>query len=118
MIQSLPTILDQPLPLGAIDALLPEAANGWIYYSACALFFLLCGLCCGYFVWRKGHMQTIEAEMEVSRTEDELKSLQEEMRLEEQEVNPKGDEEVIDELLSHFGDGDLAAQKHDQKSTS
>ena len=86
--------------------ILPENAYGWVYYAICALFFLLCGLFCGYFVWRKGHMQTLDAEFEVKRTEDELMALRHDLSLEEKELRPADDGEAIDELLSHFGTGE------------
>lgn len=91
---------------GSIQALsfLPEEPGGWVYYGLCALFFTLCGLCCGYFVWRKGHMQTLEAEMEVSRTEDELKSLRDDLSLEEKELHPMESEPSVEGLLSNFGE--------------
>ncbi|MAS93170.1 MAG: hypothetical protein CMO55_08235 [Verrucomicrobiales bacterium] len=95
-----------PLPVQALS-ILPEEPGGWIYYGLCALFFTLCGLCCGYFVWRKGHMQMLEAEMEVKRTEDELKSLRHDMSLEEQEIlDPASKEDPVEGLLSNFGEKD------------
>ena len=60
---------------------IPEGSE-WIYYGVCGLFFLLCGLVCGYFIWRKGYLQTLDAELEVRRTEDELENLRHDLSLE------------------------------------
>jgi len=46
---------------------IPEGAE-WIYYVASGLFFLSCGVVCGYFIWRKSYLQTLEAELDVRRT--------------------------------------------------
>ena len=67
-----------------------EKAFEWqeslIYYAICGIFFVLCGLACGYFIWRKGHMQMLDAELEVKRTENELEAAKEDLQLEEREV--------------------------------
>lgn len=53
------------------------------YYAGCALIFLVSGLICGYFIWRRGHMQTYDAEAEVRRAAEELQRMQEDLRAEE-----------------------------------
>lgn len=65
---------------------IPEGL-GWIYYAVCGLFFLICGLMCGYFIWRKGYLQTLDAELEVRRTEDELQNLRHDLSLEVEELS-------------------------------
>lgn len=50
-----------------------------LYYGASALVFTLAGLICGYFIWRKGYMQTLDAEAEVTRTVEELSRLQKDL---------------------------------------
>ena len=52
------------------------------YYPACAFAFFLVGLILGYFIWRKGHMQTHDAEAEVRRTKEELARLREDLKVE------------------------------------
>ncbi len=59
----------------------PEA-EGW-YYVVSALAFALAGLICGYFIWRKGHMQTFDAEAEVRRAAEDLERLKEDLEAEE-----------------------------------
>ncbi len=65
---------------------IPEGAE-WIYYAVSGLFFLICGVICGYFIWRKGYLQTLDAELEVRRTEDELQNLRHDLGLEEDELS-------------------------------
>ncbi len=60
---------------------LPEAGS-W-YYAVCALVFTLTGVICGYVIWRKGHMQTLDAEAEVRRAAEELDRLKEDLKAEE-----------------------------------
>lgn len=55
----------------------------WIYYLVCVVVFLLMGLLCGYLVWRKGHLQTLDAESEVARASRDLRKLREDLRIEE-----------------------------------
>lgn len=80
----------QTLFFGLVDG----AGSGWAYYAICALFFTLCGLGCGFFVWRKGHMQTQDAEMEVKRTEAELEALR--LDLSEEEKGIRHEDESAD----------------------
>ena len=68
---------------GVVISALPTGKMGWPYYAICALFFLLCGLFCGYLIWRKGSLQTQDAESEVVRTAEELEDLREDLRNEE-----------------------------------
>ena len=63
-----------------------EGQESLIYFAICGIFFVLCGLACGYFIWRKGHMQMLDAELEVKRTENELEAAKEDLQLEEREV--------------------------------
>jgi len=53
------------------------------YYVVCAVIFTLAGLISGYFIWRKGSMQTHDAEAEIQRTGEELKRLTEDLKIEE-----------------------------------
>jgi hypothetical protein len=53
------------------------------YYVGCAVIFTLAGLITGYFIWRKGSMQTHDAEAEIQRTGEELRRLAEDLRIEE-----------------------------------
>lgn len=77
--------------------MVPTDAEGWLYYGLCAVFFLLCGLVTGFFVWRKGHMQTLDAEAEVERTAEELTRLRGDFESEELGVSkavPPGSEQA------------------------
>ncbi|MEC5128807.1 hypothetical protein VSU19_18740 [Verrucomicrobiales bacterium BCK34] len=77
--------------LGVLATLdIPEGAE-WIYYAVSGLFFLICGVVCGYFIWRKGYLQTLDAELEVRRTEDELQNLRHDLSLEEDELSSEPD---------------------------
>ncbi|MDA7920926.1 hypothetical protein N9B73_04135 [Verrucomicrobiales bacterium] len=69
---------------------IPQGSE-WIYYAVCGLFFSLCGVFCGYFIWRKGFLQTLDAELEVRRTEDELQNLRHDLSLEEDELSSGAD---------------------------
>lgn len=82
-------LLDSMVVLSA----LPTGEMGWHYYVICAAFFLLCGLFCGYLIWRKGHLQTQDAETEVVQTSKELKELREDLSNEESLLRT-GDEGV------------------------
>lgn len=66
-----------------LRSMIPTDTEGWLYYGLCAVFFLLCGLITGFFVWRKGHMQTLDAEAEVERTAEELTRLRGDLESEE-----------------------------------
>tara|TARA_R110000850_G_scaffold10259_1_gene36820 strand:+ start:1363 stop:1644 length:282 start_codon:yes stop_codon:yes gene_type:complete len=68
--------------------------SSWIYYSLCALFFTISGLACGYFIWRKGHMQMLDAELEVRRTDSELEALRKDLKLEEIEVQAVSEDQA------------------------
>lgn len=63
-----------PLPDGGLD--------GWPYLAVCAAFFLTLGIVTGYFIWRKGHLQTIDAEAEIRKTGEDLAHLREDLQLE------------------------------------
>lgn len=71
---------------------LPEGTE-WIYYAASGLFFLISGVVCGYFIWRKGYLQTLDAELEVRRTEDELQNLRHDLSLEDEEISSDPDDQ-------------------------
>lgn len=64
----------------------PGGESSWAYYGICALVFALCGLVCGYFIWRKGNMQMLDAELEVKRTAAELQALQEDLSEEDRGI--------------------------------
>lgn len=64
--------------------------SGSGYYLTCALLFTVCGLIVGYFIWRKGHMQTLDAESEILRTAQELSQLRGDLDSEEQLLRDSG----------------------------
>ncbi|MDF1823661.1 MAG: hypothetical protein P1U68_03405 [Verrucomicrobiales bacterium] len=74
-------------------------AAGLAYYAICALFFMFCGLACGYFIWRKGHMQTQDAEMEVKRTEAGLQALCLDLSEEEKGIRLESESAEIDKVV-------------------
>lgn len=84
------------LPLAA--AVLSEE-NSWIYYVICAVFFTLCGLASGYFVWRKGNMQMHDAELEVARTNQDLHNLQSDLREEEKGLRLESENKEVEEIV-------------------
>lgn len=86
--------------LGAVDSILPSADSGWAYYVLCGAFFLLSGLACGYFIWKKGHMQMLDAESEVQRTAGDLDALKQDLRLEERELRADSESSEIDRVIS------------------
>lgn len=71
----------------------------WVHYLGCALLFVLAGLICGYFIWRKGNMQTQDAEIEVRRTEEELKRLRDDLSREEKLIRPEDEDVAIEALI-------------------
>lgn len=52
------------------------------YYVAAMVIFLVLGLITGSMIWRKGHMQTHDAELEVARTAETLERLRKDLDLE------------------------------------
>lgn len=72
---------------------------GWVYYLVCAAFFALCGLACGYFIWRKGNMQMHDAELEVRRTTEELQALQEDLREEEKGIRLESEDSEVEKIV-------------------
>jgi hypothetical protein len=75
--------LSESIPLPGFEGL---AVDGRWYYAACGFLFLLLGLILGYFIWKKGHMQMLDAEAEVRRTREELARLTEDLKAEENEL--------------------------------
>ncbi len=69
--------LELPAIRGAGETAVP-------YYLICALGFALAGLVVGYFIWRRGHHQTLDAESEVHRASANLETLRKEMEREAQ----------------------------------
>jgi hypothetical protein len=63
--------------------------SGWPYLAVCAVFFLTLGVVTGYFIWRKGNLQTIDAEAEIRKTGEDLAHLREDLRLEILELGPE-----------------------------
>ena len=102
-IDSLPHALPALLPPWDAQLRIPESIPGseeeWLYLAICAAFFVFLGLACGYFVWRKGHMQTLDAETEVIRTENELRSLREDLGEEERQLRGGEESELIESVL-------------------
>ncbi|MDF1859742.1 MAG: hypothetical protein P1U87_05975 [Verrucomicrobiales bacterium] len=93
--------------LGALEVpeLLSGVGNHYLYYGLCALFFTLCGLGCGFFIWRKGYMQTLDTELEVKRTEEELKRMRVDLGAEERELRPEDESKELDQILDdHAGE--------------
>ncbi len=82
--------LAESFTLPGIDAISIEGKG---YYVLCAILFLLLGLILGYFIWRKGHMQMLDAETEVRRTRKELDRLRDDLKAEQTEL---GSESVAD----------------------
>jgi len=81
--------------LGALDTLLlrlfPSGEfSGFVYYLFCAILFTVSGLIVGYFIWRKGYMQTLDAEAEIRRTEQDLNLLRGDLSSEEQLLRDNG----------------------------
>lgn len=60
--------------------------GGWIYYMICAAVFLFLGLAMGYFIWRRGLLQTYELQQEVRRAEQELENIKDEVAADEKEL--------------------------------
>jgi hypothetical protein len=63
--------------------------GGGFYLAVCAVFFTTLGIATGYFIWRKGHLQTIDAEAEIRKTGEDLARLRENLQLEELELGPE-----------------------------
>lgn len=83
---------------------LPLGEYGWLYYAVCAILFTLAGLICGYFIWRKGNMQTVDAEMEIQLNESELKNSTSDFENESEMLAPDQEEDRVGDLLSNFGE--------------
>jgi len=66
--------------------------SGWPYLAVCAVFFMTLGIVTGYFIWRKGHLQTIDAEAEIRKTGEDLAHLREDLQLEILELGPEPEE--------------------------
>jgi F0F1-type ATP synthase membrane subunit b/b' len=79
----IPEFLAESIPLPGFEGI---SVDGRWYYAACAFLFLLLGLVLGYFIWKKGHMQMLDAEAEVRRTREELARLKEDLKAEENEL--------------------------------
>jgi hypothetical protein len=76
-------LLAASIPLPGLEGV---SVDGRWYYAACAFLFLLLGLVLGYFIWKKGHMQMLDAEAEVRRTREELARLKEDLKAEANEL--------------------------------
>lgn len=70
----------------ALPAPLGELSNDWLYYAICGILFIIAGVICGYFIWRKGLMQTLDAEMEIEKTKQDLENLRASVEKEEREL--------------------------------
>ncbi len=62
--------------------------TGWPYLAICAVFFMTLGIVTGYFIWRKGQLQTIDAEAEIRKAGDDLAHLRDDLQLEILELGP------------------------------
>ena len=60
--------------------------SGWLYYAICAALFLFLGLAFGYFIWRRGLLQTYELQQEIRRAEQELENIKNEVSADEKEL--------------------------------
>lgn len=73
---------------------LGEGRSGALLYLALSAFgFALLGFVVGYFIWRKGDVQTLDAEIEVHRSAVDLDSLREELQREKAELGDVPDRE-------------------------
>jgi hypothetical protein len=79
----IPTFLSESSPLPGFEGI---SVDGRWYYVGCAALFLFLGFVLGYFIWKKGHMQMLEAEAEVRRTREALARLTEDLKAEESEL--------------------------------
>ncbi len=79
----IPAFLSESFPLPGFEGI---SIDWRWYYAASAFLFLLLGLVLGYFIWKKGHMQMLDAEAEVRRTREELARLKEDLKAEENEL--------------------------------
>lgn len=68
--------------------LLEGELSGWPHLIACAAIFVTLGIVTGYFIWRKGQLQTIDVETEIRKTGDDLAALREDLELENLELGP------------------------------
>jgi hypothetical protein len=85
MLQEIASLLeksDGSSGLGAFPIPGLEIDPFW-YYVVCAVVFTLGGLITGSFIWKKGAMQTHDAEIEIQRTGEALKRLTEDLKIEE-----------------------------------
>ena len=80
-----------------IPANFSELGHGWLYYAFCAIVFITLGIICGHLIWKKGHMQTQDAEMEIAKAEQDLQSLLESVELEERELG-SGEESHTEDI--------------------
>ena len=94
-----PAVEESLLPLS-----LPMGEYGWLYYAVCAGVFALTGFIAGYFIWRKGNMQTLDAEMEIQLNESELKNLSSDLEKDGKKLDPVETGDPLDTLLSNFGE--------------
>ena len=68
--------------------LLEGELSGWPHLIACAAIFVTLGIVTGYFIWRKGQLQTIDVETEIRKTGDDLAARREDLELENLELGP------------------------------
>ena len=76
-----------------------EITFGWGYLVICAVFFALCGLICGYFIWRKGNMQMHDAELEVEKTAAELQALRTDLDEEEKGIRLEDENSEVEKIV-------------------
>lgn len=63
--------------------------SGWPHFVACTAAFTAMGIVIGYFIWRKGQLQTIDVETECRKTREDLVALREDLELENLELDPE-----------------------------
>ena len=82
---SAPFLAELSFP-GGMSFLEKGELSGWPHLVACAAVFMTLGIVIGYFIWRKGQLQTIDVETEARKTGEDLAALREDLELENLEL--------------------------------
>ena len=70
--------------------------GAWLYLAISAVLFMALGIVTGNFIWRRGHLQTIDAATEIRKTSEDLAHMREDLRLETLEIGSKREEPVVE----------------------
>ena len=70
--------------------------GAWLYLAISAVLFMALGIVTGNFIWRRGHLQTIDAATEIRKTSEDLTHMREDLRLETLEIGSKREEPVVE----------------------